>query len=68
MPEQRPIEQRTSPALATGESRFECGHRVRLVGTVQWGKVAGCLGDLVSVDFPDGDRQLVSPDVIEYLD
>ena len=31
-------------------------------------EVAGGLGDLVAVDFPDGDRQLVSPDVIEHLD
>ncbi|MDF3284976.1 hypothetical protein [Gordonia sp. N1V] len=67
MPEQRRFE-RTSPAPTTGGSRFERGQRVRLVGTEQWGRVSGGMGDLVAVDFPDGDRQLVSPEMIEYLD
>lgn len=68
VPEQRRIEQRTSSVPGTSGSRFERGHRVRLVGTRQWGRVAGGLGDLVAVDFSDGDRLLVTEGSLEHLD
>lgn len=47
---------------------FRFGDRVRIVGTNRWGKVAGDLSPLITVDLDDGDRGVFAEHELEYLD
>ncbi|STS10839.1 Uncharacterised protein [Gordonia bronchialis] len=52
------------------QPKFAIGDRVRILDTDRgaWGKIAGTLGDLISVTRPDGDRTLHPPNQLEHLD